>query len=87
MVNDEIVESGMGELRDRLGKVERGLAENTATTKRIESDTTEMVELFRSWKGAMAVLEVIGKAAKPLAAIATLAAAIGAWWFNWRIGK
>lgn len=84
---DPEVTSGLGELRDRLGKVEKGLAENTATTKRIESDTTEMVELFRSWKGAMAVLEVIGKAAKPLAAIATLAAAVGTWWFNWRIGR
>ncbi|MBT2326138.1 hypothetical protein J7E62_27800 [Variovorax paradoxus] len=76
--------SGLGELRDRVGKLEQGLAENTATTKRIESDTSELVEMFRSWKGAMKVLETIGKAAKPLAAIVALAAAMGGWWASWK---
>lgn len=78
------VESGIGELRDRVGNLEKGLADNTATTKRIEMDTAEMLDIFKSWQGAMKVLEMIGKAAKPLAAIATFAAAVGAWWINWK---
>lgn len=86
-MDERKVETGIGELRDRVGNLERGLADNTATTKRIETSTHEMVELFQSWKGAMKVLETIGKAAKPLAAIATLGGAIGAWWVNWRVGK
>lgn len=84
-IND--IPSGLGELRDRVGNLERGLADNTATTKRIETDTNEMIEMFRSWQGAMKVLEVIGKAAKPLAAIVSLAVAVGAYFAHWKGGK
>ncbi len=86
-MDEQIEVSGMGELRDRVGNLEKGLAVNTAATRRIESDTTEMIEMFRSWQGAMKVLEVIGKAAKPLAAIASLAVAVGAWFAHWKVGK
>lgn len=86
-MDDEQIGSGLGELRDRVGNLERGLATNTAATARVEANTQEIVDLFHSWKGAMRVLEVIGKAAKPLAAIASLSAALGAWWFNMRGGK
>lgn len=81
------IPSGLGELRDRVGNLERGLAENTATTKRIETDTNEMIAMFRSWQGAMKVLEVIGKAAKPLAAILSLGVAVGAYFAHWKGGK
>jgi len=84
-IND--IPSGLGELRDRVGNLERGLADNTATTKRIETDTNEMIEMFRSWQGAMKVLETIGKAAKPLAAIVSLAVAVGAYFAHWKGGK
>jgi hypothetical protein len=86
-MDEQIVESGIGELRTRVGNLERGLATNSAATARVEANTEEIVELFKSWKGAMKVLEIIGKAAKPLAAIASLSAALGAWWFNFRAGK
>lgn len=84
-IND--IPSGLGELRDRVGNLERGLADNTATTKRIETDTTEMIEMFRSWQGAMKVLEIIGKAAKPLAALVSLGVAVGAYFAHWKGGK
>lgn len=87
MLDNTDIPSGLGELRDRVGNLERGLAENTATTKRIETDTNEMIEMFRSWQGAMKVLEVIGKAAKPLAAIVSLGVAIGAYFAHWKGGK
>jgi len=79
-MSDEQVTSGIGDLRDRVGNLERGLADNTATTKRIESDTAEMLDIFKSWQGAMKVLEMVGKAAKPMAAIASLLVAVGASW-------
>ncbi len=42
------------------------LAENTETIKEIKTDTADMLEVFESWKGAMRVMEMIGKLAKPL---------------------
>ena len=56
------------------------LAENTNATKRIEANTAEMLDVFESWKGAMKVLNWIGKAAKPLGYLVGLGASIAAFW-------
>lgn len=56
------------------------IAENTATTKQVQADTSELVVLLQSFKGAFRVLELLGKAAKPLGAIATLCAALMGLW-------
>lgn len=56
------------------------LAENTKATKRIEANTAELLDVFESWKGAMKVLNWIGKAAKPLGYIATFVGAIVGIW-------
>lgn len=56
------------------------LAENTNATKRIEANTAEMLDVFESWKGAMKVLNWIGKAAKPLGYVVGLGASITAFW-------
>ena len=37
------------------------LAENTETIKEVKTDTADMLEVFESWKGAMRVMEMIGK--------------------------
>ena len=58
----------------------RLLKENTDDTKAIKADTAELLEAFRSFKGAMKVLEWIGKAAKPLGYIAGLCASMYAFW-------
>jgi hypothetical protein len=79
-MNENNVESGLGELRDRVGKLEDGLAENTAATKRIETNTSDIIELFDSFKGAMKVLEGIGKLARPMGYIVACAASIAALW-------
>lgn len=56
------------------------LAENTETIKEIKTDTADMLEVFESWKGAMRVMEMIGKLAKPLGYIVGLiAAVVGIW--------
>lgn len=85
-MDDSKINSGLGELRDRVGNLERGLADNTATTKRIETSTHEMVEIFESWKGAMKVLEGIGKLAKPMSYIAALAASMAGIWVAIKTG-
>lgn len=56
------------------------LAENTETINEIKTDTADMLEVFESWKGAMRVMEMIGKLAKPLGYIAGLGASIAAFW-------
>lgn len=58
----------------------RLLKENTDDTKAIKADTAELVEAFHSFKGAMKVLEWIGRAAKPLGYIAGFCASMYAFW-------
>ena len=58
----------------------RLLKENTDATNAIKADTAELLEAFRSFKGAMKVLEWIGKAAKPLGYIAGFCASMYAFW-------
>lgn len=58
----------------------RELQENTDATKRVEANTSEMLEVFQSFKAAFKVLEWIGKAAKPLGYVVGLGASIAAFW-------
>jgi hypothetical protein len=75
--------SDLGDLRDRVGNLERGLSENTATTRRIErsalrneADTTELLELFRSAKGGFKVLGFLASMLKVIVGICAPLAAI-----------
>lgn len=64
----------------------RLLKENTDATNAIKADTAELLEAFRSFKGAMKVLEWIGKAAKPLGYIAGFCASMYAFWTSVKSG-
>ncbi len=64
----------------------RLLKENTDDTKAIKADTAELLEAFHSFKGAMKVLEWIGKAAKPMGYIAGLCASVTAFWAAMKSG-
>ena len=64
----------------------RLLKENTDDTKAIKADTAELLEEFRSFKGAMKVLEWIGKAAKPIGYVVGLGASIAAFWTAMKSG-
>ena len=64
----------------------RLLKENTDETKAIKADTAELLEAFRSFNGAMKVLEWIGKAAKPIGYIAGLCASVAAFWAAMKSG-
>lgn len=52
------------------------LQDNTAATKAVADNTRELVELFQSFKGAIKVLNWLGKLAKPMAYIVGLFTAI-----------
>ena len=60
--------------------------ETTETIKEIKADTADMLEVFESWKGAMRVMEMIGKLAKPLGYIVGLGASIAAFWTAMKSG-
>lgn len=62
------------------------LKENTDATNSIKADTAELVEAFHSFKGAMKVLEWIGRAAKPLGYVVGLGASIAAFWTAMKSG-
>lgn len=68
------------DLSRQMHRVREQLDENTATTTRIKTDTSELRELMVAFKGAMRVLDLVGKAAKPLGYIAALAAGVIALW-------
>ena len=61
-------------------------AANAATIEQIKTDTAEMLGVFESWKGAMKVMEMIGKLAKPLGYIVGLGASMAAFWAAMKSG-
>lgn len=48
------------------------IAANTTVTKSVQTDTSELVALLQSAKGAFKVLEALGRLAKPLGYIVAL---------------
>lgn len=65
---------------ERMTRIEGGLEANTRLTQQLASNTAEIVEFFDAMRGAFRVLNWIGKLARPLAAIATLAASVAGLW-------
>ena len=83
---DRDIPSGLGELRDRVGKLEAGfaglksdVAENTELTKQVASDTSDLVEFARAaaW---------VGKVAKPISYLAAIGASVAAVWAAFKTG-
>lgn len=77
----------MSELMSRITEIETrhatmgGQIDQTARdVSGIKKDTEDMLATFRSWQGAMRSLEMLGRLAKPLGYIATLAAAVAGTW-------
>ncbi len=66
----------MQQMSDRMDKLESGLVENTESTRRVEGNTSELIDFFNSVKGAFKVLSWIGKVAAPVSAIVGLCLAI-----------
>lgn len=90
----QILGSGVNQMRDslragdeRMTRIEDNaadlrdeLAENTRATRAVAGNTAELVELFQSFKGAIKVLNWLGKLAKPMAYIVGLGTAMLGFW-------
>ncbi len=57
-------------------KIKDELEINTATTKRIEANTSTLVEVMTNFQGAWKVMDYIGRAARPMTYIVGLAGAL-----------
>ena len=82
---DEIVKTIAAiQIEQASAKVLR--AENAETINKIKTDTAEMLGVFESWKGAMKVMEMIGRLAKPLGYIVGFGASVAAFWAAMKSG-
>lgn len=82
-----VADKRMDELVGKVNAIEQDqaaakalLKENTEAINAIKSDTADMLATFESWRGAMRVLEAIGKLAKPVGYIVGLGASMAAFW-------
>lgn len=63
-------------LEGRMTNVESGVTENTVITTSISSDTTELLDLFKSVKGGFKVMGWLGQFAKWFAGLTAMFAAL-----------
>jgi hypothetical protein len=77
---EEISKDAFLALSKRVDTLEGHLKENTEATKRIESNTKDIVETFQALSGGFKVLNGLGALAKPVWRIAGAGAAIAALW-------
>lgn len=66
-MNEDKIDSGLGELRDRVGRLEHGLKENTEATKRIEGGVGELIELMTVAKGGLSFFSFVGRILRKIA--------------------
>ena len=82
---DEIVKT-VSQIQAEQASAKVLLAANTETIAQIKTDTAEMLGVFESWKGAMKVMEMIGRLAKPLGYIVGFGASVAAFWAAMKSG-
>ena len=77
----------MDELVGKVNAIEKDqaaaramLKENTEAINAIKANTADMLATFESWRGAMRVLEAIGKFAKPVSYIVGMLASVAAFY-------
>ena len=82
-----VADQRMDELVGKVNSIEKDqsaakalLKENTEAINAIKADTADMLATFESWRGAMRVLEAIGRLAKPVSYIVGLVASIAAFY-------
>ena len=66
----------MERIENDVASVRAELEANTKATQSVADSTAELVDFFRAMRGAMKVLNWIGKLARPLGAIVGLGAAV-----------
>ena len=65
---------------ERMQTMADGLAENTTATQAIKADTEELVDLLHSVKGALKVLDMLARLARPLGFMAAAGASFYAFY-------
>ena len=65
---------------ERMQTMADGLAENTSATQAIKADTEELVDLLHSVKGALKVLDMLARMARPLGFLAAAGASFYAFY-------
>lgn len=87
------VDRRMDELVGKVTAIEKDqatakvlLRENTEAINAIKADTADMLVTFESWRGAMRVLEAIGKFAKPVSYIVGMLASVAAFYTALKTG-
>lgn len=77
----------------KIDSLEQGLKSNTEATQansalvqKVQTDTSELVTIFKSFQGAFAVFNMIGKLAKPLGYIVVAVSAIVGLYHAWKYG-
>ena len=73
-----------GEGSERMAGIERELAAERRELQELKGQLADLLDFFAAMKGAFKVLNWVGKVAKPVAAIVSLAAAMGAAYAAWR---
>lgn len=66
---NEVHPQTIKELQARMDSIQTQLDENTESTRRTESNTSELIDILNSFKSAFKVLTWIGSLAKPISAI------------------
>jgi len=74
---NEVHPQTIQELRLRMDNIQTQLDANTESTRRTESNTSELIDILNSFKSAFKVLSWIGNLAKPISAIVGLG--LGIW--------
>lgn len=69
---------------ERMAGIERALAAERRELQELKGQLSDLLDFFAAMKGAFKVLNWVGKAAKPVAAIVSLGAAVGAAYAAWR---
>ena len=82
---DEIVKT-VSQIQTEQASAKVLLAANTEAINAIKSDTADMLATFESWRGAMRVLEAIGKFAKPVGYIVGMFASVAAFYTAMKSG-
>ena len=77
----ESIEKRLQDGEDRMNSLESDLQENTRLTESVKSDTAELIEAFKSIKGAFKVLEMLASLAKPLSYILMFCTAVAGFWY------
>lgn len=76
----DTINARLDEGDQRMARMEGQMAENTAITRRVDTNTAAIVEAFQTLQGAFKVLETLGKLAKPLAWIGALGVTVYGFW-------